>query len=82
MDTIETIRRRFEALSPHLDEKSLRLFVAAETLQGSVPERLMRCLHPGTQSQTINGFSCIRGSMHQLAGLRTNSSTTRRERSA
>ena len=32
MDTIENIRRRFEALSPHLDEKSLRLFVASETL--------------------------------------------------
>ncbi len=32
MDTIETIRRRFEALSPHLDEKSLRLVVASETL--------------------------------------------------
>ena len=32
MDTIESIRRRFEALSPHLDEKSLRLFVASETL--------------------------------------------------
>ena len=32
MDTIEHIRRRFEALSPHLDEKSLRLFVASETL--------------------------------------------------
>ena len=32
MDTIEHIRRRFEALSPHLDEKSLRLLVASETL--------------------------------------------------
>ena len=32
MDTIESVRRRFEALSPHLDEKSLRLFVASETL--------------------------------------------------
>ncbi len=32
MDTIESIRHRFEALSPHLDEKSLRLFAASETL--------------------------------------------------
>ena len=32
MDTIDHIRRRFEALSPHLDEKSLRLFAASETL--------------------------------------------------
>ena len=32
MDTIENLRRRFEALSPHLDEKSLRLFAASETL--------------------------------------------------
>ena len=32
MDTLKHIRRRFEALSPHLDEKSLRLFVASETL--------------------------------------------------
>ena len=32
MDIVENIRRRFEALSPHLDEKSLRLFVASETL--------------------------------------------------
>ncbi len=32
MDMAETIRRRFEALSPHLNEKSLRLFVASETL--------------------------------------------------
>ena len=32
MDTTEHIRRHFEALSPHLDEKSLRMFVASETL--------------------------------------------------
>ena len=32
MDTIDHLRRRFEALSPHLDEKSLRLFAASETL--------------------------------------------------
>ncbi len=32
MDTIENIRQRFEALAPHLDERSLRLFVASETL--------------------------------------------------
>ena len=32
MDMIENIRRRFEALSPHLDEKNLLLFVAFETL--------------------------------------------------
>ncbi len=33
MGTIESIRRRFAALSPpHLDEKSLRLLVAFETL--------------------------------------------------
>ena len=32
MDTVENIRRRFEALAPHLDEKSLRLFAASETL--------------------------------------------------
>ena len=32
MDKTENLRRRFEALSPHLDEKSLRLFAASETL--------------------------------------------------
>ncbi len=31
MDVVENIRRRFEALSPYLDEKCLRLFVASET---------------------------------------------------
>ena len=32
MDMIENIRRRFEALSPHLDDKGLLLFVASGTL--------------------------------------------------
>ena len=37
MDPMQPIRRRFEALSPHLDEKSLSLLVASETLPPSLP---------------------------------------------